>query len=314
MKEELPTGNRNDFVDFDELLIGNKDKMESSVLEGHTQTEQQKDIKSKSIFATLEPRKINAGFLVASILVSFYWNSLQHESSNSLSVYIGAIGGGLIFIYLLPFLIAHLVKFIYKLSKNDFGAYGFVATFAIVWCIIVFLLFQGTYIERQQANAAKVTANTNYLYKPNGSEFSAVFVNNPTISSIAQPFGSYSLKGEVAEFDLLKFRGFERVEFLMLDKKFIPLLTRDYLYNFLNTYNKNNGCSYPIMKFHDNSSDCRGELQANKEILDENGNKRIITFYTKVYIKGETFFIATVCAQAKDFPTPEILRFWSSIK
>ncbi len=240
--------------------------------------------------------------------MSIYWNSLHNVNYHSVAEELGAITGPLIIFFLLPFLLNYLVKGIAKHSKSDLGIKDYIVTFFIVWCILVVQGLRGAYLEKNIQNQSNVM-NTKFHYKPQGSEYSVVFENKPTISSAITPIGSYVLKGENAEVDMPDYGYLERVEFCLLDKKFLDIFTQDFIYKFLNEYSKINGLIYPQMTFPENKTGNIGELRANKEIIDNKGNKRILTFVAKVYLKGETMFVTFVGADSKNFPTPEIERF-----
>ena len=256
--------------------------------------------------------KITIAFLFGSIIVSFLSGALEYNTINSAGGKIGAIMGPTLLLFLLPMIIAYLIKVIYKLSKNDLKGNRFASTYAITWGILVFLTLSGYALHKQ--NEYRSSNNSGYLYKPKDSEYSIVFGSKPTITSTALPSGTYFLKGEMAEVSFPNYGDFERVELYLLDKTLLNLIDKDVTYKFLNEYSQYNGLLYPEIKFYENKNEKRGELRAFKEYTDNAGKKGIITYVAKVYIKGETFFVTYVGADSKDFPTKEIERFWNSFK
>jgi len=255
--------------------------------------------------------KITIAFLLATIVVSFISGNVKLDNPN-IGEIIGGIFASVFILFFVPLIITYLLKLLSKWRKKDLKENEFVSTYAVAWGILTFLILYGSCSNKQYDSVDN--SNSGYLYNPENSEYSVVFSKKPTITPTAVPIGSYFLNGEVAEVDLANFETFERVEFYILDKSYINIFDNDIISIFLKEYSRYNGLSFPEIKFVENGSNKYAELKAYKEATLNNGEKKALTFVARVFIKGETFFVTYVGADSKDFPTPDIIKFWNSIK
>lgn len=251
--------------------------------------------------------KITVVFIIGSIIASAIINPTILNNSNVGKI-IGTITGSTLILFLIPLLLTYFVKVTYKLFKFKLEGNGFAYTYLIAWVLIAFLTFKGSFY-----NHPKETTNL-FLYHPKGSFYSVEFNRKPTISSIAFPTGSYFTKGESATVLLSKFGSMERANFYLLNKSFLNLLNKKTIYTIFNNYCEKNGLIYPEFKFEKINNEKDAELRTYKQLTDKSGKKRELTIVAKVYIKGDNYFATYVSSESKDFPTPEIVRFWHSLK
>jgi hypothetical protein len=106
----------------------------------------------------------------------------------------------------------------------------------------------------------------------------------------------------------------ERADFYLLNKSFLNLLSKNMIYTIFNNYCEKNGLIYPEFKFEKINNEKDAELRTYKQLTDKSGKKRELTVVVKVYVKGNNYFVTYVSSESKDFPTPEIIRFWHSLK
>lgn len=255
--------------------------------------------------------KITLAFILGSVIAGLIAGNIKLDNQN-IGGLLGSTISTLLILYLLPLIIAHLFKLLHKLGKKDLKGNEFVATYAVAWGILVFLILSGSHSNKQ--NNLTKDGDSGYLYNPKDSKYSVVFSRKPTITPTTVPAGSYFLKGEVAEIDLPNYGTFERVEFYILNKSFLKLLDNEVISKFLNEYSQYNGLTHPEIKFIGNDNNKFAELRAYKEATLNNGQKKTLTFVARIFIREETFFVTYVGADSKDFPSTDIINFWNSIK
>ncbi len=255
--------------------------------------------------------KITIAFLLGSLVVTFISGNVKLNNPD-VAVTIGEILGSIIFLFFIPLLLTYLIKLFRKWRKKDLKGNEFVSTYAVTWGLFTFFILYGSFSNKQFNSGGN--NDSGYLFNPKNSAYSIVFSRKPTISKTTVPFGSNYLKGEIAEADLANFDTFERVEFYTLDKSIINRFDNDAISKFLNAYSKYNGLSLPEITFNQGANNKYTELRAYKKATLSNGKQETLTFVIRVFIKGETFFVTYVGADSKDFPTPDIVKFWNSTK
>jgi len=252
--------------------------------------------------------KITAFFLFASLFVVFISGNIKFENEN-IPEGIGLIIGSLLIIYILPLFITFIFSLIGKWKNNETKSNYFVRTFSIIWGILALLIV----VSSLNSKIISSENNSGYLYKPYGSDYSVIFTNKPKITSTVIPISSKSINGEIAQVDLSNY--YEKVEFCLFNESEIGSFNKEAISKLLNDYCRINGLNYPEITFNKlDEKEKNAELRAYKITKTTNGNKRFDTFVVRLFIKNKTFFVTTVAAESKDFPTPQILKFWESIK
>lgn len=119
---------------------------------------------------------------------------------------------------------------------------------------------------------------------------------------------------EIAQLEQVDHKGFVKSEFTALGDESTLILNRNTADSILNQYALSNGLDHPEFRREENELGIHAYLRAYKTLKDEKLNERHMMMEAHFYCKGNNILALYVMSEAKDYPTPEIIRFLNSIK
>jgi len=226
----------------------------------------------------------------------------------------GVLGSALAFGFI-PAIIALIRKLIKKTPNN-----GIYVLYFILIIIFFFLSFIPIILrmssEENSTHSNKLSIQNepsfkNYIFS--SSEYSVVFQGEPKVIEVSVPFNGSILKGKSAELVILQDKSFCRAEYVNFGENFNSNVNRDYVYNYLNNYSVHTGLSYPTFTYEENDLGKVGSIRAYKTLVDDSGNSRKITYFSKAIYGSSSVMILYVGSPSENYPTSSISSFLRSI-
>ena len=253
-------------------------------------------------------------FLIG-VLAQIYIGDFQRQPdlTNKIAVIMGGAIGFLIAVIILPSIIA-LIRF---LRKKTFSHSTFAGITYIMLVILSIIMFVGQWnlkaIQESPINNDKDGSLT-YKYSPKGCLYEIEFKSKPKINKLSTLEGKSILVSEVSELAMVDDGGYVKSEFAILGRDTVSAYTKQILYNLLTEYSLRNGLSHPELKSTENDLGRQVELRGYKTLKDDKLNERRLIMTAHLYFKENNLLILYGASEAKDYPTPGIIRFLNSVK
>jgi hypothetical protein len=150
-----------------------------------------------------------------------------------------------------------------------------------------------------------------YKYQAEGNEYSVIFSKKPKIkSSTSQNSGEFI----TAELLNNKKLSFQKCESLSYTSEYSEQINKEFVFSYVNNYATYTGLSYPEIHYEENDLGKVGTMRAFKELVDANGKKWKVTYFTKSIFGKYSAIVLYVGCPSVNYPTSEITEFLSSVK
>ncbi len=244
------------------------------------------------------------GFFILSFIIKWINTYITGGSINYALILGSALG-----LFVFALITVFVIKGLFKLAKANFSESAFFKTYLITWLLFALFGFVGSLKDDSKIKNEEQL----FIYSPESCLYEITFSGKPIIKAASVSTNDAFFNGEIAEINL-KDRGFQRVEFYLVDSLTLENIDKESLMEILNQYSVQNGLHNPEFTYREGDYGKNLEMRAYKTLTNKQNKEVNITYIASLYTLGNNLVTLYAGCESEKFPTSEINRFLNSIK
>lgn len=188
------------------------------------------------------------------------------------------------------------------------------AIFAPIFLFLFVAAWMGTEMQlKRKVDRARSSAGIreNYVFSPEGSEYSVVFPARPKLS---HPSDETGMIWEKAELILIEHESVLRAEVVRFPGNPQPIFTQLLVESAIREYAEHNGLLYTEYSYEESELGKIASVRGFKSLQDKNGREIKTTYRVVMYYGDESVMSVYVGCRSFNYPTEAIFAFLNSIR